>query len=204
MMRLRLLAAAAVLVAALAAACGGVDQQEQPVEGLLPPPSSEVDAVEASPPSPPRSVPSIVDRVRVLSSLDDLIAASTVVVQGTAVTGMVKDSTCRLEPEYNLRECFFVEFQVDSVLAGEFIDGSSQPQTVDIRHWGLNLDGADMEQDGRYVLFLYPFELLRGELVGDYQIVDLFAGMFSVDDPAKLESLDPITRGFRRSPLSRR
>lgn len=40
------------------------------------------------------------------------------------------------------------------------------------------------------MLFLYPFEWVRDELVGDYQIPGVFAGMFAVDERGALWSLD--------------
>ena len=152
----------------------------QPSDRPPPPPPSGM-----LPPSPPLSV---ADRRDVLVSLDDLLAASTVVVRGTPESGLVGDKTCRRDIE-RPPACAFQEFRVESALAGAFIDGSVRPRTIELRIWALNPRGPDLGPDGQYVLFLYPFEWVRDEPEGDYQVGGLFAG----DDRGALRSLDGET-----------
>ena len=59
-------------------------------------------------------------------------------------------------------------------------------RAIDLRIWGLNPSGADIEPDGRYVRFL--FQLERDKLVGDDQVAGLFARM------PLLEEVDALRR----------
>jgi len=149
---------------------GAAESEEDPVD-LLPsappsptpppadPPPASVPAPDRPPPPPPSA-----DRADVLVSLADLLAASTVVVRGTAETNPVEDRTCRLTPSLPAI-CYVQEFT----------------------------RGPDLEPGGQYVLFLYPFEWVRDEPEGDYQVAGLFAGLFAVDDRGALRSLDGET-----------
>ena len=79
---------------------------------------------------------------------------------------------------------------MSEVLAGEFIDGTTTPQTITLRHWGQNPDGGTIETGSDYLLFLYPFEYDPGVWFGDYQISGLFSGMFKETGDGSLQLMD--------------
>lgn len=128
---LAVLAGAAVLAVALAAACGEGSALPPPpapsaspasVPPSVPPPAGVADGSEELmsllPPAPspsdrPPPPPPSADRRDVLVSLDDLLAASTVVVRGTPESGLVGDKTCRRDIE-RPPACAFQEFRVES------------------------------------------------------------------------------------------